>query len=175
MIWKERDLNEIGIHEYGLISTAEIPFEPEIRRICEDNTCRLYGTTWACPPAVGTVRECRARCLRYQTAMAFNAIYSLKDSFDYEGMLQGHGAFKDLCDRLYTLAKTQLCEFLLLSNEGCKRCANCTYPSAPCRQPERLFPSLEGFGIHVAKLADSAGIKYMHGEHTVTYFGMLLY
>lgn len=175
MVFNENDLKQTGISDFGFISTAAIPFEPEIRRICEDNACRLYGTTWACPPAVGTVEECRERCLRYQTAMVFNAVYPLEDSFDYEGMLQGHGAFKDLCDRLYEAAALRLHTFLLLSNEGCNRCKCCTYPSAPCRQPERLFPSLEGFGIHVAKLAGSAGIPYVHEKNTVTYFGMLLY
>lgn len=55
MILKARDLNGIGIQEYGLISTEEIPFEQEIREICEENACRLYGKTWACPPAVGTI------------------------------------------------------------------------------------------------------------------------
>lgn len=153
----ENDLKEIGIHEYGVISTAEIPFEQEIWNICEGNACRLYGKTWACPPAVGTVEECWARCLSYETAMVFNAVYPMEDSFDYEGMMQGHGAFKDLCDRLYTLAKTQLCKFLLLSNEGCNRCKNCTYPSASCRQPELLFPSLEGI------------IRKMQIEHTKLY------
>lgn len=175
MMLQENDLKEIGIHEYGVISTTDIPFEQEIRKICEDNTCRLYGKTWACPPAVGTVVECRERCLQYKTALVFNGVYPLEDSFDYEGMFRGHGAFKDLCDRLYKLAKTQLREFLLLSNEGCKRCKNCTYPWAPCRQPELLFPSLEGFGIHVAKLANRTNIKYVNEKNTVTYFGMLLY
>lgn len=61
MMLQENDLKEIGIHEYGVISTTDIPFEQEIRKICEDNTCRLYGKTWACPPAVGTVVECRER------------------------------------------------------------------------------------------------------------------
>lgn len=65
--------------------------------------------------------------------------------------------------------------FLILSNEGCGRCERCTYPTAECRKPERLFPSLEGFGIHVAKLAESAKVKYINGENTVTYFGMLLF
>lgn len=153
----ENDLKEIGIHEYGVISTAEIPFEQEIWNICEGNAYRLYGKTWACPPAVGTVEECWARCLSYETAMVFNAVYPMEDSFDYEGMMQGHGAFKDLCDRLYTLAKTQLCKFLLLSNEGCNRRKNCTYPSASCRQPELLFPSLEGI------------IRKMQIEHTKLY------
>lgn len=31
MVLKERDLKEIGIQEYGLISTAQIPFEQELR------------------------------------------------------------------------------------------------------------------------------------------------
>ncbi len=172
---KESELKEIGIHEYGVISTAEIPFEEEIQKICENNVCRLYGKTWACPPAVGTVHACRKRCLHYAEAMVFNAVYSLEDAYDYAGMIKGHDAFKDLCDRLYTLAKTQRHDFLILSNEGCRRCKTCTYPSAPCRKPERLFPSLEGFGIHVGKLAASANIKYTNGENTVTYFGMLLY
>lgn len=175
MVLKKSDLKEIGIHEYRQISTADIPFEQEIRKICEDNACRLYAKTWACPPAVGTVEECRARCLAYKTAMVFNAVYPLEDSFDYEGMMRGHSAFKDLCDRLYVLAKPQLCQFLLLSNEGCNRCKNCTYPSAPCRKPELLFPSLEGFGINVSNLANRASIKYKNGENTVTYFGILLY
>lgn len=64
---------------------------------------------------------------------------------------------------------------LLLSNEGCNRCSHCTYPSAACRNPEMLFPSLEGFGINVFMLAKTADLKYMNGENTVTYFGMLLY
>ena len=164
----------IGIHAYGIISTSEIPFESEVRRICEENVCRLYGTTWACPPAVGTVEECKAKCLKYKSAVVFNAVYSLEDSFDYEGMMQGHAEFKDLCDRLYERVKPQQSEFTLLSNEGCKRCKTCTYPEAPCRQPEKLFPSLEGFGIQVMKLAERAGIQYINGKNTVTYFGMLL-
>ena len=100
---KESELKEIGIHEYGLISPSEIAFEQDIRTICEENTCRLYRKSWACPPAVGTVDECRARCLQYTSAMVFNAVYPLEDSFDYEGMRRGHRAFKALCDRLYVL------------------------------------------------------------------------
>ena len=172
---KESELKEIGIHEYGLISPSEIAFEQDIRTICEENACRLYRKSWACPPAVGTVDECRARCLQYTSAMVFNAVYPLEDSFDYEGMRRGHRAFKALCDRLYVLVKSRLSSFLILSNEGCTRCRDCTYPSTSCRKPELLFPSLEGFGINVAKLAAGGNIQYTNGKNTVTYFGMLLY
>lgn len=172
---KEYDLKRIGIDCSGVISTTEIIFEKEIRKICEENVCRQYGRTWACPPAVGTVDQCKEQCLQYERAMVFSGVYPLEDSFDYEGMIKGHRAFKDLCDRLYLRIKTELSSFFILSNEGCCRCSHCTYPSAACRNPEMLFPSLEGFGINVIKLAQSADIPYHNGEKTVTYFGMLLY
>ena len=41
--------------------------------------------------------------------------------------------------------------------------------------PEKLFPSVEGFGINVVALASKVGLKYNNGENTVTYFGMLMF
>lgn len=41
--------------------------------------------------------------------------------------------------------------------------------------PELLFPSVEGFGIHVGQLAEKPGLTYINGENTITYFGVLLY
>ena len=69
-MFEERDLKEIGINQYGVISPAKIVFDDEIRTMCEKNICRLYGKTWACPPAVGTVSQCRERCLQYKNALA---------------------------------------------------------------------------------------------------------
>ena len=43
MMWKTGELQKIGIHESGVISTAEIVFDQEIRKLCEQNVCRLYG------------------------------------------------------------------------------------------------------------------------------------
>ncbi len=169
------DFCALGITEYGYLSPADIPFSKEIRTICEQNVCRNYGKTYACPPAVGSFEACKQRCLSYQNAMLFCAVYPLEDSFDYEGMMAGHAAFKTLCDRLYDAVKAEISDFHLLSNEGCSRCRECTYPHAPCRFPERLFPAIEGYGINVMQLSALAGVKYIHGANTVTYFGMLLY
>jgi len=166
------DLAELGITEFGFISTEEIVFSPEVRQLCEGNLCRSYGKTWACPPAVGTYEECRQTLLGYRRAMVFAARYPLEDSFDLEGMQAGHREFKAVCDRLYERLEKP---FLLLSNEGCHRCAACTYPNAPCRFPERLFPSLEGYGMLVNRLAQSAGIPYVGGANTVSYFGMVCF
>lgn len=160
----------IGITASNWIRTEEIHFSPEIRAICAGNTCRNYEKTWACPPATGTFDQCREQILNYPAALVFTSVYPLEDSFDYEGMQKGHRAFKQVCDRLYQLLEG---DFLLLSNEGCIRCQSCTYPEKPCRFPQMLFPALEGYGILVNRLAASAGIPYIAGPNTVTYFGLL--
>ncbi len=68
-------------------------------RICEGNTCRNYATSWACPPAIGTIEECRVRVNQYDKMMVFTKAYHLEDSFDFEGMIDGMRHFKQLVDR----------------------------------------------------------------------------
>jgi len=168
----EKILSGIGITNFGVVETASIRFSPEVRSYCAGNMCRNYGATWACPPAVGTLEECASKIRRFSRALVFSSVYTLEDSFDFDGMRAGHREFKAVCDRLHALLDG---EFLLLSNEGCIRCAHCTYPDAPCRFPEKLFPSLEGFGIFVNELAALASVPYKAGENTVSYFGLLCY
>ena len=62
-----------GMGQTGFISVKELVLYPEIRKICEENTCRNYGTTWACPPAVGTLEECRECLNRYYTMLLFTS------------------------------------------------------------------------------------------------------
>ena len=163
---------ELGITAYGWIKTEQIVFSKEVRDICAGNRCRHYGKTWACPPAVGTFEECKEKCLSYSRALVFSATYPLEDSFDYEGMKHGHRAFKQVCDHLYEVLEKP---FLLLSNEGCIRCEKCTYPELPCRFPDKLFPSVEGYGILVYETAKNAGMAYRYGADSVTYFGLVCF
>lgn len=46
----DSQLKEIGVYQYGFISTSDILFQDEVRRICESNGCGKYGKSWACPP-----------------------------------------------------------------------------------------------------------------------------
>ena len=170
-----QEAQEIGLWEYGLLPTEKILFSEEVRALCRDNVCGRYGTSWACPPAVGTVEECRARCLAYPNILVFSAKYDLEDSFDFEGMQAGMRAFKTVCTRLDETAQKHLSRFMLLSNESCGRCEKCTYPDAPCRFPDQLYPAIEGHGILVNLLAARAGIRYINGPDTVTYFGGLFF
>ena len=71
-------LMDIGISQYGIISTSQISFLQEIRELCEKNSCQNFATTWACPPAVGTLSECNKKCLTYNQALVFNTIPELE-------------------------------------------------------------------------------------------------
>lgn len=164
-----------GFTESGVIQTAVLNFYPEIRRICEENTCRGFGKTWACPLAVGTLEDCKKRVLKYENMLLFSQKFELEDSFDFEGMQQGMQAFKQTVDRYAAATKTYLPDRLILSNEGCSRCSACTYPHAPSRFPAQLYPSIEGFGFIVSELARQAGIRYNNGPDTVTFFGAILW
>jgi hypothetical protein len=37
------------------------------------------------------------------------------------------------------------------------------------------MPSLEAYGVNVSALASAAGMKYINGQNTVTYFGAVLF
>ena len=166
---------QCGLLQEDCIPTDKLKFYPEVRAICEGNTCRGYGKTWACPPAVGSLEECRARVLRYDKMLLLSKKYDLEDSFDFEGMTEGMQEFREVIDRFDTQLPPTLTDYLLLGNEGCGRCTKCTYPDAPCRFPDKLHPSLEGFGFVVNELAKQSGLRYNNGPDTVTYFGAIFF
>ena len=166
---------ECGFSQFGSVETGRLRYYEEVRKVCEGNSCRNYAASWACPPAVGTLAECRERVERYGRMLLFSKAYRLESSFDFEAMGEGLREFKRTVDRFHRKLDGVLSDFLLLSNEGCGRCAECTYPDEPCRFPQLLHHSLEGYGFVVNELAAEAGIRYNNGANTVTYFGALLF
>jgi predicted metal-binding protein len=168
-------IKQTRIFQYGLAKPSAIQYRQDIREICKDNSCRQYGRTWACPPAVGTVEECKNRCLQYNTMLVFTGKFTLEDSFDFEGMTRSLQDFKRIAREVEAAAKPYLKSYLVLSNESCNTCKTCAYPDAPCRFPEQLHHSIEGYGILVSELAKQAAVNYNNGANTVTYFGALLF
>jgi predicted metal-binding protein len=164
-----------GATECGEAQTADIEFLQEMRNYCEGNACRQYDTNWACPPAAGTLEECRNRALGYERFALFSQKFGLEDSFDFDGIGEALKAFKETAKRVGAAARLSLKRFQVLSNEGCGRCRECTYPDAPCRFPDELFHSIEGYGINVSSVAKQVGVSYNNGKGTVTFFGALLY
>ncbi len=171
----QREIFRAGFQDSGVVGTGTLRFHGEVRAACEANRCRGYGGSWACPPAVGTPEECRERVLGYEKLQLFSKAYLLEDSMDFSAVGKAMGDFKDCAWELGRQLRPRLGKLLILSNEGCGRCKACTWPEAPCRFPEELQPSVEGFGFLVSELAQQAGIPYLNGKNAVTFFGAALY
>lgn len=165
----------LGIHQYAFLKTADLVFSPGVRQLCEMNACGGYGKTWACPPGVGTLEECHDRIMKYENLFVFTTVHPLEDSYDFEGMTAGKEKHCELCPAIAALFRQNYENLLILSAEGCNRCKTCTYPDAPCRFPDTLYPSIESYGVEVNRLAKTAGINYINGANTVTYFGCIIY
>ncbi len=164
-----------GFQDAGIIPTGELIFYPDVRKPCEETRCGGYGRSWACPPATGTLEECRERVLRFGQMQLFSKAYLLADSMDFSCIGSIMKDFKERSRTLNSRLRQQLPGILVLSNEGCGRCKACTWPEAPCRFPEELLPAIEGYGFVVSELAGKAGIPYQNGKNTVTFFGAVVY
>ena len=56
----EEFISAYPIYEYRILDTSDLSVKTRVRQICKQE-CERYGSTWACPPAVGTLEECEKR------------------------------------------------------------------------------------------------------------------
>ena len=171
----QKECGALPIQEQAVLPADRIEFSEEVRHLCAVNYCGHYGTTWACPPAVGSVADCREKCLKFEHVYIVSTVHPLEDSFDLEGMEQGKAKHEKICSRIREIFKKYFPRNLMLTSEGCQNCASCTYPDSPCRFPDKMYPSVESYGISVVNEAAAAGMHYINGANTVTYFANIFF
>lgn len=170
----EQQLLELPIAQYEFFATEELEFADRIRMICEIE-CPRYGKSWACPPGVGTVAECKARCLSYPKGLLITSLTEVSSISHMEECLATRPAHEELTRQVIDLLEAQGLEVYGLSTESCAICKDCTYPHSPCRHKEQMLPCLESHGIVATSLADKYGIEYLYGPQVVTWFSVLLF
>ena len=160
------------------VPTAGIAIRGEIRKLCEQNSCGNYDRNWTCPPAVDSLDRFRERITGFETLLIVSDVYSIKSSFDWAGMMDSLGRFRD---KLLAL-KNDInsadpgFDFLILGAGACRLCEPCSYVSGkPCRRPRDAIVSLEACGIDVMRLLRENGLRCYHGKGTLTYAGGILY
>ena len=168
----EAQISQYPVCEYAFI--RPIPFLEEVRYICRTE-CPQYGRSWSCPPAVGTVEECKERCMACTGGFLFTTIAEVKDAADLSETLSTRREHERITGEIRELFREECGEVLVLSTESCAVCERCAYPEAPCRHPEHMFPCLESYGILVTRLAEENGISFMNGGNVVTWFSLILY
>ena len=170
----EAQLAELPLYQYAFIRTEDLCFSERIRWICE-HECPMYGKTWACPPAVGSVAECEARCHRFEEALLIATITEVGDIANMEETLATRAPHEEITRQVLELVRQQAGETMVLSTEACAICERCAWPDAPCRHPKRMFPCVESHGIVVTALAEHTGIDFYAEGNLVTWFSLIFY
>ena len=167
---------DCGATKAAAIKQENIVLSAHFREICASNQCGGYGRCWMCPPDIGDIEELMDQVRKYPSAILYQTISEIEDSFDIEGMFEAGAGHAKISQRIQHALKPVIdSEFLHLTCGGCHLCPTCAkVEGKPCRQPQEALSSLEGYGVDVYKTTKGTGLKYINGENTVTYFGMIL-
>ena len=166
----------LGAYKAGVVDLQDVRFDRAFRAMCETNACGNYGKCWMCPPDAGDIDALMNEAQSYQKALVYQTVGKLEDSYDFEGMM----AAGQRMNRLTAAVRRKFRELglencLFLGAGGCRICPKCAkQDDEPCRHPDLAMSSLEAYGINVSVLAPQAGMKYINGANTVTYFGAVL-
>jgi len=168
---------ELGAHSANIIDVKDISLDRSFRDLCTSNACGLYGQCWMCPPEVGQIDVLMEKIRQYEHALVYQTVTALEDSYDFEGMMEGKKRTYPLAQKLRKIfAQQGISTVLHLGAGGCGVCQICAKRAGePCRFPELAMASLEAYGVNVSQLAKAAGMKYVNGQNTVTYFGAVLF
>ena len=171
----DRQLAQLPLYVYFYIDPKQFSFSDRIRYICQAE-CPMYGKTWACPPAVGSVEQCREKCLGYQSCLLVGTVTETDDISNMEKTLATRPEHEQLTNQIRQLLRDQGVEPYILSTEACAVCESCAYlEGKPCRMPEKMHPCVESHGINVIPVLEQCGIEFQYGENVVTWVSLLFY
>ncbi|MDO5336309.1 MAG: DUF2284 domain-containing protein [Eubacteriales bacterium] len=161
------------VFEYRIIDTQEMKTQRRVRQVCE-RECERYGSTWACPPGVGSLEDCEKKIKSYPYGILFSSVAEVSDIMNMEELLSTRRGHEEITNALGDFLKSQGKRTFILSTESCDICSKCTYPAAPCRHPDRMHPCLESYGVVVSELVEREQMEYQLGANTILWFSLIL-
>lgn len=166
-----------GATKAAFVPQSQIVLSADFRRICETNQCGGYGRCWMCPPFIGEIEALMEQVRSFPGGVLYQTIHEIEDSFDIEGMFDaGKKHARISLDIENELRQLSVKQYLHLSCGGCHICDQCAKKNdEPCRFPDQALSSLEGYGVDVYRTTKDTPLKYINGQNTVTYFGMVLF
>ena len=181
MLSSERLISDalaLGATQSAVLDTDRLRVYPEVRQLCERNSCGSYNSNWMCPPYVGSLAETSIRLREYRVGLLIQSVFPLEESFDVEGMTAAVERHQQL---LRVMAKHMRITYgfervLPLGTGPCRTCTRCSaLDDIPCRFPNRALASIEAYGVNVKEIVESCGFSHTNGPNTVSYVGVLLY
>jgi len=171
--WMER-ARELGFDDAAEISPAKLTARRDVRAMCEENRCGLYGANWTCPPECGDLETCQEKMHGYRRGLLLQTVGQLSRAIDTRGYAETGKRQRENLLALAGELRAVYPDALCLGAGGCPVCEKCAYPE-PCRFPDKAIPSMEGYGLFVTQVCRDAELSYYHGPKTITYTACVLF
>ncbi len=171
----EAQLSRLPLYRFDWIAPETLEFSQRIRHICQSD-CPMYGKTWACPPAVGSVESCREKCLGYDSCLLIATITEVADIADIQETLATRPEHESITNTVRDLLRDQGVQPYILSTEACSLCQRCAWlDGLPCRLPGKMYPCIESHGINIIPTLESLGEEFQYGGNMVTWYSLLFF
>ena len=142
----EEFICQYPVYQYAFFPPEEIEFSFRVRWICEKE-CERYNSTWACPPAVGSVEECRKRC-SYRECFLFSTIAEVSDVINFEKRWLPGKSTKPLPLPLKVLYDSRAVRAWPFPQNPATSANPAPFPRASCRFRKKCTPCVESHGNH---------------------------
>lgn len=171
----EQQLLELPLYAYFYVDPKTIEFSPRIRYICQTE-CPMYGKSWACPPGVGEVDACKAKCQSYENCLVIGTITEVQDIANLPETLSTRQEHEALTNQVRQFFREQGAEPYILSTEACAVCERCAFlDGLPCRLPGKMHPCVESHGINIIPTLEENGLEFQYGGNIVTWYSLFFF
>lgn len=163
---------ECGFSYTAPLRADTIELKEEVRQMCA--SCHQHGHSWACPPACGSLEECRERVYAYERGILVQTVGDLEDELDGEAMIETQEQHMAHFRAMHEKLLEEYPGLLAISAGTCTLCKDCTYPDAPCRFPEKRTSSMEALGMLVLEVCKKNDLSYYYGPLKIAYTSCFL-
>ena len=164
---------DCGFEHVGQLNMSALKFMPEIRKMCNSKDCRMYGNSWKCPPAIGSLEDVAKKASSFKNGIIMQTV-GQADEFDMDAMIAAESIHKSRFATVLRYLKGKG-DSMPMAAGACTICKKCTYPKSPCRYPGKAVPSMEAYGLWVSKVCEQSGIRYNYGKGTISYTSCVLF
>ena len=121
----EEFICQFPVYQYAFFKPEDIEFSFRVRWICEQECEQSTTQPGHARPAVGSVEECRKRCLEYEECFLFSTIAEVSDVINFEETLATRAEHEEITAAVERFIREQGAQCMALSTESCDICENC--------------------------------------------------
>lgn len=165
---------EAGFTYAAPLAMDALEFRDEVRAMCSSDRCNNYGKSWSCPPATGSIERARELVSSYSRGIIVQTCGELESSFDITETANIMRMHNRNFDSLVRQIRHFYPACLPMGAGTCRICRKCTYPGRPCRHPERMYTSMEAYGLLVSDVAARSGLGYNYGDNIMSFTSCIL-